>query len=275
MKFKQVQRGKTGGLGHQRAGRTRHRSGQRVGQRESRIDRNTDGHGAQPVVANGHQRSTQRRLRHAPEQHKEKQQHAQGIVGRGLAGQVKLEAAQDGPHHHSLQTIGAAGQPVELVGQLHENQAQAQRDHQAREVAAAQNRQRGHQAQQRGRRNADRQADQRVGHDVFGKQRRRITAQAEEGRVAQRDNAGVTQDDVQRNSEQRHDGDFIDDQGMAGGEHRRRKCQQPKYQLQRFDAALLQQRSLCVQTLHVTCPPCAQTGLAGARSGSRSSGCTQ
>ena len=50
-----------------------------------------------------------------------------------------------------------------------------------------------------------------------------VRAHAEEGRVAERHDAGVAQHQVERNREQRHDRDLIDDQRVAGQQHRRRE----------------------------------------------------
>jgi len=49
--------------------------------------------------------------------------------------------------------------------------------------------------------------------------------------MAQRYDAGVAQDEVQRNGEQRDDGDLVDDERMAGQCQRRGKGQQPQHGL--------------------------------------------
>ena len=70
------------------------------------------------------------------------------------------------------------------------------------------------QAEQRARADGDEQADDRVGHNVLGEQRRRIRAEAEERCVAERDDAGVAEDQVERDGEEGHDGDVVEEQRL-------------------------------------------------------------
>jgi hypothetical protein len=96
------------------------------------------GRGAQGVVADRAQRQAEGRVRHPPRDQEQHEQHAERIeIGRA-AEDVEVEQAQDRGHHDALQAIGAAGERAQGVGQLVQDQGHAERDHQAREVAAAQ-----------------------------------------------------------------------------------------------------------------------------------------
>jgi hypothetical protein len=118
-----VQRGKTGGLRQQGTGRTGHAGGHGVGHRQPRGHRNADGHRAQPVVAHGHQRGAKRRMHQAPRQQEDHQQHGERVPGRRLARSGRIQSGPAGAHHHALQPVGSAGQPVQLVGQFQQDQA--------------------------------------------------------------------------------------------------------------------------------------------------------
>ena len=84
---------------------------------------------------------------------------------------------------------------------------------------------------------ADDQRQQRLGDDpVLGQQARGVGAEAEEGRVAERDDAGVAQDQVEREREQAEDGDLGEDQMPAGQEIDRGQRGQPEDDLQRMPA---------------------------------------
>jgi hypothetical protein len=192
-----VERGKAGGLCQQGTGCAGHTGGHGVGHRQPRGHRNADGHRAQPVVAHGHQRGAERRMHQAPRQQEDHQQHGERVPRRRLAHQVEFKAAQQGSHGHPLQAVGTTGQPVQLVGQFQQQQGHAQRDHEPGQVRPAHDGERADCAQRRRCHDADRQAHQRIGHHMLGKQRRRIGPETEKGRVAQRHDAGVAQDEVQ------------------------------------------------------------------------------
>ena len=122
-----------------------------------------------------------------------------------------------GAHHHALQAVGAAGQPVELVGQLvaGSSATPSVTISRVRSVprristlvtspSSAPTRDR------------DGQADQRVGHHVLGEQRRGVGAEAEERGMAERDDAGVAEHQVERHREQRDDRDLVEQQRLRG-----------------------------------------------------------
>ena len=61
-----------------------------------------------------------------------------------------------------------------------------------------------------------REAQPRVGEQVLREQRRGVRAGAEEGRMAERDDARVAEDQVERQREQREDRDLVQQQRVAG-----------------------------------------------------------
>ena len=63
----------------------------------------------------------------------------------------------------------------------------------------------GHQAEHRRQRGRDQQAEHRIVVHVDRENAGRIGAEPEEGRLAERDDAGVTQREVERHREQNHD----------------------------------------------------------------------
>jgi hypothetical protein len=93
--------------------------------------------------------------------------------------------------------------------------------HQSREVGAAQHEHAAQRTQQRRGDDRHPQADQRVGHHVLGEERGHVSPEAEEGRMAQRDDAGEAEDQVERHREQRQDGDLVEQQRMVAGEEQR------------------------------------------------------
>ena len=71
----------------------------------------------------------------APRQQEQHEQRRQAVGVGGAADEIEVEAAEQRPDDHALQAVGAAGEPVELVGELVQHQRDAERHHQAREVA--------------------------------------------------------------------------------------------------------------------------------------------
>ena len=170
-------------------------------------------------------------MHESAQQQKKYQADRHRVPGGGAAVEVELKTAQHRGHHHTLQAIRTARQPIELVGQLQQDQRHAQGHHKAGQVRAAHDGQAAHSAQygRHGRR--DQQADEWIGHHQLGKQRGGICAGAKEGGMPERDDAGVTQHQIERDCKQRHDRDFADQQRMAGHYQRRQQRQQPEHWL--------------------------------------------
>ena len=226
---------------HQRPRCTRHARRHGVDHRQTCVHMNANRHRTQSVIAHRHQGGTPGRMNHTTRQHKQQQQHRQRIPSSGLPHQIELKTPQHRPEHHALQAIGATGQPVQLVGQLQQDQSHAQRHHQARQIAAAQNRHRAQRTQTRCRHGAHQQTHQGVRHHQLGKQRGSVCAKPQKGCMPQRHDAGITQHQIERHTEQGHDGNLVQDQGMLGQAPRCRKGNRPKQRLPRLEACRVQQ----------------------------------
>ena len=125
--------------------------------------------------------------------------------------EVELEAPEQRPHDHALQAVGAAGEPVEacwpaLAGSSATPSVTISRVRSVpRRTSALVTRPSTPAASV-----PTASPTQRVGHHVLGEQRRGVGADAEERRVAERHDAGVTQDQIERHREQREDRDLVD-----------------------------------------------------------------
>ena len=128
----------------------------------------------------------------------------------------------------ALQAIGAARQPARTVGGLEQQEAEAQRNHDQREMPEPRDDE-AHQVTEQARGNAgsdqsgDRLAPAPLGNEACG-----VGAEAEEGRVAQRDDAGVTEDEVERQREQRARRDLARQHQVVGRHHERQQRRQPE-----------------------------------------------
>ena len=105
--------------------------------------------------------------------------------------------------------------------QRFEQQRDAERHHQPRQVDAADDEEAGQKAERHGDETGHDQRDDRLGDDAVQRQQPRgIRADAEEGGVPQRDDAGVAEDQIERQREQRQPNDVGHDQ-VAGGKQER------------------------------------------------------
>ena len=223
----------------------------------------------------------------------DEREHDQRVGVGGSPGEIEVEALQrrerdrERAHDDALQAVGAAGQPVELVGELVEDRGDAERHHQPRQVAAAQDEDARRQAEQRARGDRDDEADDRIGHHVLGEQRRRVRAEAEERGVAERDDAGVAEDEVERDREQGDDRDLVEEQRLRRQQQPRERqrreqrelppaparvaAQRARRRRERRARATLATHAVAAASLIVRSP--ARTAPAGARPGSRPSAC--
>ena len=211
-----------------------------------------------------------------PRQQEQHEQHCERIEEAGLAEHVEGEHAEDRLDVDPLQAVGAAGDVGEALRQRFHQQCDAERDHQPRQVGAADHKEAGGEAEHRGGQAGHDQRQHRlIDEAVHRQQAGAIGADAEEGGVAQRDNAGIAEDQVERQREQRQPQDLGHDQ-IA-----RRECQSdrqhddPEGELAPVPAAVLPgmktDLGLCVRGHAIlTASPCDRTGRSGARSGSRS-----
>ena len=109
-----------------------------------------------------------------------------------------------------VEPIGATGQPGVLVGELAEHQRHAHRHHQPSQIGAAQQQRRGREANKRGREDCRDEAQDWIVVACIGENGGRVGADAEERRLAQRDDAGQSENEIERQREQSRDQRFVD-----------------------------------------------------------------
>ena len=167
-------------------------------------------------------------MHQAPREQKAHEQNRHRIRRGGARAEVKCKTPEQRAHHHALQAVGPAGEAVETVGQFQQHEGHAHGDHEAREVGSAHDHRAGDEAEQTARCACHDQAGERVGQHPFGKQTCRIGTRTEEGRMAKRDDAGVAQDQIEREGEQGQDGDFVDQRRMRRKRHQRSRNAGPR-----------------------------------------------
>ncbi len=86
----------------------------------------------------------------ATRQQEQQEQHGERIEEAGLAEHVELEQPEQRLHLDALQAIGAAGDVGEALGQRFQQQRDAERHHQPRQVDAADDEEAGGEAEHRG-----------------------------------------------------------------------------------------------------------------------------
>ena len=154
-----------------------------------------------------------------------------------MAEHVETEQAEDRLHGDALQAVGAAGEPAILVGEFAEHEGDAERHHDARQVRAAQHEEARHEADRaRDKPRGDQRQHRLIDDLVLGEQRRRIGADAEERGVAERDDAGIAEDEIEREREQRQDRDLGQNEMLAGKQPDRGESRDPEDDFQRMPA---------------------------------------
>ena len=158
-------------------------------------------------------------MHQTPRQPEQREQHGQAVAIGGLAVHVETEQAQHRREADALQAVQPAGDVGQLVRRFVEHQRHTQRHHQPRQVGAAQHQKTADQAQRAGHRGCQQQAQQRVADAMHRQQACRIGTGAKERCVAQRDQTGVAQDQVQRQRKQRGDR-YLRQQRQIVGKHK-------------------------------------------------------
>ena len=169
------------------------------------------------AVGRDHQRA------HQQEQHEDDGEHV-GVGG--PAPQVEGEQAQDRRDLHALQPVHPAGDGA--VRRLVQEQADAQGDHQPREVAAAQHEETRDPAGDGAGARRSREADEGIPHAVDRQQAGGVGAEPEERGVPQRHDSGVAEDQVEREREQPGDQDLRGEQQVLRKEEVHRNQRDPE-----------------------------------------------
>ena len=97
-----------------------------------------------------------------PRDHEQQEQDGEAVGERRAPGQVEREQPEQRLHRDALQAVGAAGDRRRLVGDLGQQERDAERHHQARQVGAAQHEEARREARERGDRRADGETQQRI-----------------------------------------------------------------------------------------------------------------
>ena len=122
---------------------------------------------------------------------------------RGLAEEIEPEQADDRRDGHPAETVGAARDRGRLVGDLQTHGRDRQREHQLREAPRAQDDGTRCDAEHPGGDGGgEKEHDRLVKPELGGEDAGGVGAEAEERAVAERDDAGVAEDQVQRQREQ-------------------------------------------------------------------------
>ncbi|OIQ65525.1 hypothetical protein GALL_529160 [mine drainage metagenome] len=209
-----------------------------------------------------------------PRQQEQHKQDGKGVEEADLAEHIKSKKAEDRRHLDALQPIGAAGDVGKALGQRLQQQRDPQRHHQAGQVDTPDHQEAGEEADRHGGETRDHQRRQGLRDDaVQREQPGAIGADAEEGRVAERNDTGIAEDQIERQREQREPHDVGHDQKAGGKQERAGERQNPERNLAPVPARVL---------LGVTSDVglrghgglngrrCGRTGRSDARSGSRS-----
>src|SRR6266516_1678463 len=232
-----VERGELRSLREQRAGDARVSGGDGVNRDEPRIDADADGGSAQRIAFDRTQRQPEGRIHETPRRKKRQKQHCQAVDIGDMPGDIQREDAQHGPDHDALQAVGAAGQPVEPVGDLPQNQSDAERHHQPGQVGTAQQQKARHESERRGGEPGGEQRQHGFGDErIGGQQPGRVGSQAEERRMAERQDPGVSQNEIEREREQSQDGDFGEDQMPARQQKDARQRGEPEHDFEQAPA---------------------------------------
>ena len=203
-------------LREQAAGDAGEHGGDRVRGDEAPAHRRADRMHAHHVLANPGQRAPERRMhQHAHEQPAQEQDRQAVPVG-GAAEHVEAEGAEDRLDAHALQAVGAAGQPARLVGQLLQHEDDGKREHQQGQAVRAQDDHAGDQPDDARDDAGDRQCAEWLVPAVHGQDAGGVGADAEERGMAERHDAGVAEDEVQRQREQDHDEDLAAQRQVVG-----------------------------------------------------------
>ena len=154
-----------------------------------------------------------------------------------MAEHIETEHPEHRLDGDALQPVGAAGEPTESVRQLAQHERHPERHHQPRQVGAAQHQEAGDETERHRGETGDEQCQHRLVDDfVLGKQRGGVGAEAEKGGMPQRDDAGIAEDQIEREREQAEPGDLGEDEMTLRQQVDRGKRGKPEHDLERMPA---------------------------------------
>src|SRR5215831_8480927 len=163
-----------------------------------------------------------------PRNQKNNKQQRQRIgVGR-VAVKIEAKAAEDRPGVNALHPVGAAGEPARAVGDLLKQQGKSERQHDQGQMAEARDDETRQIAENAGGERRKDEPRQRLAEAPFGQQSRRVSADAEIGGVAERDDAAKAEDQIERQRKQRGDRDLARQHQIGRRENKGQKRRQPE-----------------------------------------------
>ncbi len=193
-----------------------------------------------------------------------------------MAEDVEFEQSEDGTHRDALQAVGAAGEPGRLVRDLGEDERDAERHHEAREIGAAQDEKARDEAERCRREAARDEPEERIARDVLREEPRRIGTEAEKGGMAERNDAGIAEDEIEGDREQADDGDLVENEMAFREEKERCRGGEPEQDLGNAPAPGAAEAAgdgVCGEDEGPCSPRASRKALAGAGRGRRSSAC--
>src|SRR5262249_11980753 len=160
-----------------------------------------------------------------------------GVDAGAVTDHLEKVDAEDGRHGDPLEAVGATGKLAKLVGKLEADQGNAKRYHQAGQVGAAQYQKACGEAQRGCREPGGEQRNGRLNNNLMlGEETCRVSPDAKKSRMAQRDDARITEDEIEREREQAPDCGLGQDEMAARQEIDGRKGPQPERDLERTEA---------------------------------------
>ena len=195
------------------------------------------------IFANAGERLAERRIDDAAHEIEHDRQHAEHVKIIGVAIEVVIEHAEQRREGKPRQAVIAAGNVGAQVAGFLQHDGGGERQHQQRQPAIAQQEPSGDEADERrqqGRRNEAR--DRFAPAETSGSEPHRIGADAEEGGVAERDDAGITEDQIERQRKQRHDQHLAAEGHALGKGKETGNRDQPRQRLARTETMAAQQK---------------------------------
>ena len=192
------------GLRPQAAGDPGDRRRDRVAGDQPPVHRRADGMHAQHVLADAGEALPERRIDQRAHEQEADEQHAEHVeILHARIERIEFEQAEQRRNRQVRQPVEAAGVFLAHVGGFFEQRHGAEREHQQRQAGGAQQDQAGREPDQRGDTGADSKAANRLVPDPVMRQHSdRVGAGAEERGMAERDDAGIAEREIEREREQ-------------------------------------------------------------------------
>ena len=161
------------------------------------VDGDPDRGGATRIVADRAQSVAERRVDDSSRKEKEHEQCRQAVEIRCASAEIERELSEQRAGDDALQTVGAAGDVIEAIGKLVENERDAECHHEPRQIRAAKDEHTRQQSQERTDGDGHREAHQGIRHQVLCEERGDVGAGPKECGVSERDDAAVAENQIE------------------------------------------------------------------------------